>query len=386
MQQIKILHIFYVIICSKLRILHKLWYNICSKGVIMHNFDYSFLKDLSITSRLIGLSNVIAESNYRTKIQKNNNPLVYKKLHEKAIVESTIFSNRIEGVETSEKRNDEILNKNYPPLNHNEQEISGYKDAIVYISENYNDITINEDLIKHLHYLLMYYTPDSKGEYKKVDNEISIRYADGTSKSIFNPIRAKDVDAAMKNLIRAYNDAYIDSEINHLLLIPCFIVDFLSIHPFLDGNGRISRLLTLLLLYKEDYDIGKYISYEKMIDSYKWNYYQELNRSQTFWDENNNDYSFFIIFHFQMLYRCYMEIGERFISDENNKKLSKQKRIENVIMNSIVPISKADLSNKLPDISITTIEKALADLIKERRIIKIGAYKNARYIKNDEDI
>ena len=346
----------------------------------MHKYDYSFLKDLKITAKLIGLSNVIAESNYKIRIQEKDEPETFLKLHQKAIIDSTVSSNRIEGVVTSNKREKELLVNGGKPLNHDEEEISGYRDAIIFISDRYEDIEISENTIRYLHSLLMYYSDNSKGQYKSVDNEISARYEDGRSEVIFEPVKSKDIARNMHDLIVAYNEAKTDSEINQMLLIPCFIVDFLAIHPFTDGNGRVSRLLTLLLLYKNGYDVGKYISYEKMIEDYKWNYYQELSRSQTGWHQNRNDYSSFIIFHFQMLYRCYKEIGNRFAL-ESDQKLNKQKKIENKIMNSIVPVSKAEIVDALPEVSTTTIEKVLGVLLKEGRIRKIGTYRNARYIR-----
>ncbi len=350
----------------------------------MHKYDYSFLKDFKITSKLIGLSNIIYESNNKTKDLKDYYPELFFKLHEKAIIESTVSSNRIEGVKTSEKRQQELLIENKKPINHNEEEISGYKDAIVYITKNYNKLVINEKTIKELHRILMYYTQGEKGEYKKVDNEITANYEDGRKEILFKTVSYKTVDKNMKELVRAYKDANKDSEIDKTLLIPCFIIDFLAIHPFIDGNGRISRLLTLLLLYKHDYDIGKYISYEKMIEDYKWNYYEEINKSQISWCSNKNDYSPFIIFHFQMLYRCYGEMNKRLGELLNSKKISKKTRIEKTVLNSITPISKKEIQDNLPDVSSTTIEKVLSDLLKDNKIKKIGTYKNARYISNED--
>lgn len=349
----------------------------------MHKYDYSFLKDFKITSKLLGLSNVIFESNHKSKNLKEDYPDLFSKLHEKAIIESTISSSRIEGVVTSEKRQRELLVDNKKPLNHNEEEISGYKDALVYVSKNYNYLEINEKTIKELHRMLMYYTEGPKGEYKKVDNEIVANYEDGTREIIFETVSYKEVDKHMKELVKAYNTAVKDNDINKTLLIPCFIIDFLAIHPFIDGNGRVSRLLTLLLLYKHDYEIGKYISYEKMIEEYRWNYYEEINKSQNDWYNNNNDYSPYIVFHFQMLYRCYGEMNKRLNELLDSKKVSKKTRIENTILNSLTPISKSDIQDVLPDVSGTTIEKVLGDMLKENRIRKIGTYKNARYISNN---
>ena len=352
----------------------------------MHYYDYSFLNDLKITSKLIGLSNAVCICNYKAEIQKRDYPDLFVKLHEQAIIESTISSSRIEGVETSRKREEDLLVRNDKPLNHSEQEISGYRDAAVFISDHHNELDINEKTIRYIHSLLMYYTPGTKGEYKTTDNEISVRYEDGRRETIFEPISHRDVADNMRQLIEAYQNALNDSGINRMLLIPCFIVDFLAIHPFADGNGRVSRLLTLLMLYKEGYDVGKYISYEKMIEEYKWNYYEELNRAQNGWHNNANDYSPFIVFHFQMLYRCYMKMSERFIEQENGRILNKQQRIEKTVTKAIVPISKKEIAELLPDISITTIEKKLNEMLKEGRISKIGTYKNARYVAKHQSV
>ena len=346
----------------------------------MHKYDYSFLKDKQFNSSLIGLSNVITECNYKIAVQKDKNPKTYELLHKKAVIESTVSSNRIEGVATSKKREKELLIENSKPLNHDEQEITGYRDAIVYVSKHYDEMDFNEETIKYIHSLLMNYTDSSKGEYKKTDNEISIRYEDGTYETMFNAVSSMEVEDNMQSLIKAYKIARSDSEVNRMLLIPCVILDFLAIHPFEDGNGRVSRLLTLMLLYKEGYDVGKYISYEKMIEEYKWNYYQELNKSQELWHENSNDYSYFIVFHFQMLYRCYKEINNRIV-EGLDRGLNKKERIEQFILSSVIPVSKSDISDYLSDISITTIEKVLSDMLKEGKIEKIGSFKNARYKK-----
>ncbi len=350
----------------------------------MHKYDYSFLKDFRITSKLVSLSNVISETNFKLDLQKKNYPDAFAKLHERAVVDSTVSSNRIEGVETSEKRIKELFNESARPFNHDEQEISGYRDAVVFISDHHQDLSISEKTIRKIHEILMYYTDGSKGKYKTTDNQISARYEDGSYETVFSPVKAEETEKNIRELVKAYQNAKSDYEINPMLLIPCFIVDFLSIHPFSDGNGRVSRLLTLLMLYNEGYDVGKYISYEKMIEEYQWNYYQELNRSQIGWHENQNDYSAFIVFHFQILYRCFTEISRRFTVGENDKKLSKKKRIENVLRNTVIPISKSDIAEALPDVSITTIENTLNQLLKQEKIVKIGSYKDARYIGKEE--
>ncbi len=349
----------------------------------MHKFTYDFLKEKTITSDLFTLSNIITDLRNKTNARKQLNKSLFNKLETIAIKESVEGSNAIEGIFTTEERIKEILENNSKPHTHNEEEIAGYHDAIKFIKENYEYLSFDEKTIKTIHMMIVarHVGYDKGGKYKTSDNVIAEKYPNGTIKRIiFTPTKAKDVDKAMKELSLAYQVARDDYEIPSLLLIPCVILDFLSIHPFSDGNGRVSRLLTLLLLYKEGYDIGKYISFENQINKYKGYYYDALERCQNGWHESKNTYYPFIIFTFQILYECYKEINKRFVTTKSGKE-KKNERIEAVIFNSVVPISKAEILKLLPDISITTIEKVLANLIKENKIYKIGTYKNAKYLK-----
>ena len=349
----------------------------------MHKFTYEFLKDKAVTSDLFSLSNIITDLKGKTKLRKDSNKSLFAKLETIAIRESVEGSNAIEGIFTTEDRVKEIVENNSEPLTHNEEEIAGYHDAIKFVKENYEYLTFNEEIIKKIHSLLVsrHVGYDKGGKYKASDNVIAEKYPDGTIKRIiFKPTKASEVEQTMKEFCLAYQVARDDYSIPPLLLIPCVIVDFLSIHPFSDGNGRVSRLLTLLLLYKEGYDIGKYISFENQINKYKGNYYDVLERSQNRWHESKNTYYPFIEFTFQILYQCYKEINRRFVVTKSGKE-KKNERIEAAILESIVPISKADILELLPDVSVTTIEAVLAKLLKENKIYKIGTYKNAKYLK-----
>lgn len=349
----------------------------------MHKFTYDFLKDKIITSDLFSLSNIITDLKNRTDARKSLNKSLFEKLETLAVKESVEGSNAIEGIFTTEKRIKEIVENNSEPLTHNEEEIAGYHDAIKFIKENYEYLSFNEETIKAIHKILTarHIGYEKGGKYKTSDNVIAEKYPNGAIKRvIFVPTKAKDVDKVMKDFCLAYQVARDDYDIPTLLLIPCVIVDFLSIHPFSDGNGRVSRLLTLLLLYKEGYDIGKYISFENQINKFKGNYYDVLERSQNQWHESSNTYYPFIQFTFQILYQCYKEINRRFITTKSGKE-KKNERIEAAILNSIVPISKADIQELLPDISITTIEAVLAKLLRDNKIYKIGTFKNAKYLK-----
>lgn len=349
----------------------------------MHKFTYEFLKNEAITSKLFSLSNIITDLKSKTDFKKDSNKGLFAKLESIAIKESVEGSNAIEGIFTAEQRIKEIIENNSEPLTHNEEEIAGYHDAIKFVKENYKNLSFNEETVKKIHEILVsrHVGYEKGGKYKTSDNVIAEKRPDGTIKRvIFIPTKAKDVEKTMKEFCLAYQVYRDDYDIPALLLIPCVIVDFLSIHPFSDGNGRVSRLLTLLLLYKEGYDIGKYISFENQINKFKGNYYDALERCQINWHDSNNTYYPFIEFTFQILYQCYKEINRRFIKTKSGKN-KKNERVEAVILDSIVPVSKADIQDFLPDVSVTTIESVLSKLIKENKIYKIGTYKHAKYFK-----
>ena len=179
--------------------------------------------------------------------------------------------------------------------------------------------------------------------------------AAGNRRVRFRPTPAHETKQAMEQLEFAYLDAKNDANINQLLLIPCVILDFLCIHPFRDGNGRMSRLLSLLLLYKNGYDAGKYVSFEEQISNYKDYYYEALKQSSEGWDTNENSYFPFIENFLSMLYMCYKELDKRF-AVVHGKKITKKARIEATVLNSLTPLSKAEICKILPDVSHTTVE------------------------------
>ena len=184
----------------------------------------------------------------------------------------------------------------------------------------------------------------------------------------------------MEQLVLAYMEARNDANINQLLLIPCVILDFLCIHPFSDGNGRMSRLLSLMLLYKNGFEVGKYISFEEQINKMKGYYYESLKESSQKWEENQNDYAPFMEKFLSTLYMCYKELEKRF-SVVNSNKITKTSRIEATVLNSVIPISKKEICKILPDVSPTTVENVLGKMIKEGKIARVGNARASRYIK-----
>ena len=345
----------------------------------MRKFDYSFLKK-EIPGNIVGTVGIISDLNARNQIRKLQYEKTFEKLRKKAIIESVKGSNEIEGIVTTEERIKDLV-EGAVPVTHDEKEISGYKDALSLIHTQHEDLDVTRDVILMFHRMMEEsVNPAEAGHFKTRDNLIMEYDEEGNRRVRFTPVKANETDKAIEQLLLAYYDARQDMEIPVLFLIPCFIVDFLCIHPFLDGNGRVSRLLTVLMLYIAGYDIGRYISVENQIKKYKESYYAALEQSSAGWHENKNDYTYFIVNFLQILYRCFKDLDESFM-DISLKKAKKSERVESVLMGAVAPISKADIEEKLPDVSVKTIELVLGKMLKDEKIEKIGTYRDARYMK-----
>ena len=345
----------------------------------MRRFDYSFLAD-SIPANMMSLSNVIIDLRAKGEFRKQQYPDLYRELQKNAIIESVKGSNAIEGIVTTDDRIRDIV-AGAAPITHDELEIAGYRDALNLIHKDHEKLDINEYTILRLHQMIEERTnPDEAGRYKAHDNLIMEYLPDGRRSVRFRPVSAEETPDAMEQLLLAYYEARQNSNVPALLLIPCFIVDFLCIHPFLDGNGRVSRLLTVQLLYMSGYDISRYISIEAQINKYKESYYAALKASSQNWHENRNDYTPFMINFMQLVYQCYKQLDESFV-ELSLKKVGKAKRIETILMNTLAPVSKKEILKKAPDVSVKTVELVLNRMMKENRIVKIGTYKDARYMR-----
>lgn len=346
----------------------------------MRSFNYSFLESGMLPAGLVNIVSAIVELREREAERKGSYPDIFTRLESIAKVQSVKGSNAIEGIVTSEQRINEIVNQNSAPLNHNEGEIAGYRDALNLIHREFLSLDIRERDILRLHEIMLNYAPVNGGEYKQSDNIIMEIDASGMRSVRFAPTPANETAPAMEQLILAYMDARSNYNINQLLLVPCFILDFLCIHPFLDGNGRMSRLLSLLLLYKNGFDAGKYISFEEQINKGKYDYYEALRLSSKDWHENQNSYFPFIENFITTLLFCYKELDKRF-AVVNATKVTKQRRVEATVLNSLLPISKQEICYVLPDVSPTTVEAVLADMVKNGRVEKVGIGRRTKYIK-----
>ena len=300
-----------------------------------------------------------------------------------AKIQSTSSSNKIEGIYTTDKRINEIVNQKLEPKNRNEEEIAGYRDVLTLIHENYNFIDINQNTILQLHRDLYKYTGYSYGgKFKNSQNYIEEENEKGEKKIRFTPLSPVETPIAIEELCKNYNELVNNESCDLLVLIPIFILDFVSIHPFNDGNGRMSRLLTLLLLYKANYMVGKYISIEKIIEETKESYYDTLEKSSVSWRNNENDYSYFVEYYLGIILNAYKEFDSR-INIVENKKITAYDRIIGIFKDNIIPIDKAFIINKCPDLSETTIERTLNKLLKEDKIVKISGGRYTKYKWNN---
>ena len=348
----------------------------------MHRFDYSFLHNGMLPAGLLNITAEIYALRVMALDRKEQFVDVFTELEAIAKVQSVKSSNVIEGIVTTDERINEIVNGNSAPLNHNEQEIAGYRDALAQIHKGYADMDLRESDILRLHAIMMNIAGYTyAGKYKEDDNDIIEEDKFGRRRVRFHPTSAADTPDEMEQLVLAYQEARDDPGINQLLLIPCVVLDFLCIHPFRDGNGRISRLLSLLLLYRSGFDAGKYISFEEQINNRKGNYYDALKQSSDRWHDNQNDYSAFIMEFLTTVYMCYKELDKRF-AVVGSRKITKQARVEAAILNSLTPVSKADILKILPDVSATTVEAVLGQMVRDGTVRKTGSGRGTRYMKS----
>lgn len=347
----------------------------------MRRYDYSFLRGISVPVNFIGMTNSIYVLRSIAEEKKRDYPDVFTALRKIAVVQSVKSSNAIEGIVTTDKRIDDIINKSSAPMNRNEREIAGYRDALAMIHANRINLSVDEATILELHRIMLSQTESGfGGRYKTENNVIRETRADGTSFVCWNPVSAEDTPEAMRELISAYAEARNDAGIDQLLLIPCFILDFLCIHPFRDGNGRLSRLLSLLMLYKAGFDVPMYVSFEEQINGMKGAYYEALKRSSAGWHENANSYIPFMENFLYALYLCYKELDKRFVT-LGSEKATKKERVRQTVLSSVFPLSKKEIMDNLPDVSMTTVEQILGEMVKSGEIERIGSTRKAKYIK-----
>ena len=349
----------------------------------MRNYNYRDKWQKMLTPEIVKKLTLISEykGEQRLFIEAHKDEL--KELVEIAKIQSTEASNAIEGIFTADDRLKNLVQEKTTPRNRDESEIAGYRDVLNIIHENYDYIPINANYFLQLHRDLYKFVGNvDGGVFKTGDNIIQEEDDKGNKKIRFRPVTAWETAESIDALCEAYRDA--KGDVDPLILNAMFILDFLCIHPFNDGNGRMSRLLTLLLLYQSDYIVGKYISIEKIIEESKEMYYEVLQDSSLNWHENENDYKPFVNYMLGVIVNAYKEFGSR-VELVTNPNLSKSDRIREIIKNHIGTITKSELLEMNPDISDTTVQRTLAELLKNNEIKKIGGGRYTKYTWNVED-
>ncbi|NTU88284.1 MAG: Fic family protein [Actinobacteria bacterium] len=348
---------------------------------IVRTFNYGVLPSDLMNSEIINIVSALHEYRGKQELYLEVHADTLNALHEVARIQSTDASNKIEGIFTSDKRLNELMAQKSEPKNRKEEEIAGYRDVLGMIHESYEYIGITPNVILQLHRDMYRYTDSSFAGHWKDGNNAIVEFDDQGNQVIrFKPLSAVETPLAIENLCSIFNDAVESTTIDPLFLVPMFVFDFICIHPFNDGNGRMSRLLTLLLLYKAGYLVGKYISIEMVIEKSKETYYEVLASSSRGWETNENQYAPFVRYLLGTILSAYKEFSQRVEGLVVNKK-TKAERVEDIFERRLGKITKKDILLECPDISATTVERVLAELIREGKIGKVGGGRSAGYVK-----
>lgn len=330
----------------------------------MREFDYSKLKERTWDNEIMAYVAQIHEFKGKQDLYLRQKPVELNRLVEIAKIQSTESSNQIEGIITTNSRLKQLVENKTTPRNRDEQEILGYRNALNIIHESYEAIPVRSSYILQLHGELLKHTAFSYGgKFKTTPNEIDMVLENGQKIVLFKPLEPYETPAAVECLCEEYNKAYGEGIVDPLILIPNFILDFLCIHPFNDGNGRMSRLLTLLLLYRAGYIVGQYISIEKAIADTKETYYEVLQQADREWHSGENDPKPFIKYMLGIILSCYREFESRVsLAAKTGKKSSAYDIVKSFTENTLGKFSKQDALLSCPSLSSSSVKSALKNL------------------------
>ena len=350
----------------------------------MRVFDYMALKEKAWDSEIINLVAQIHEYKGRQEVYLKQKPEELDKLVEIAKRQSTEASNEIEGIRTTRTRLKQLCEEKTTPRNRDEEEILGYRDVLNTIHESYEYIPIRSNYILQLHRDLYKYTEKSiGGQFKISQNIIAATDENGQEYALFTPLAPYETPAAIDSICENYNRMIEKEELDAILLIPVFIHDFLCIHPFSDGNGRMSRLLTALLLYRSGYAVGRYISIESKIAKNKDLYYQALEDCQEGWHDNKEDVTPFVKYMLRIILAAYRDFEERI--ELVSEKLSAKEMVKRAVYSKIGKITKRDIIELCPSIGIKSVELAMKQLVEEGTLIKKGSGRATFYVRSDSE-
>lgn len=346
----------------------------------MRDFNYTLIKEKKWDSELLSLIGAIYKEAGKQELYLKQKPEELKKLVEIAKVQSTEASNAIEGIVTTNTRIRQLVEDKTTPRNRNEQEIAGYRDVLGIIHESFDVIQITQNYILQLHKILYshMYNP-AAGKTKTVQNYISATYPDGHVETLFTPVAPYETPDSLDRLCMEYNRVIGNMELDPLIAIPVFIHDFLCIHPFNDGNGRMSRLLTTLLLYRSGFYVGKYVSLEAKISADKDLYYDALYASQNGWHEGKDDPEPFIKYLLGTILAAYKDFEDRVAIVETKRSALDMVRM--ATRNKIGRFTKQDIRELCPTLSDSSIEGAFKKMVEEGELRREGGGRSTGYYR-----
>ena len=353
----------------------------------MRHFDYVVLGTWHWDGEILGYLSKIHEFKGRQDLYSRQNPMLIEKLTDAAKAQSIEASNRIEGIVTTSVRIRQLALKKTEPRNRNEQEIAGYRDVLNTIHDSHDYIPLKSSVLLQLHRDLMQYAETGLGgKYKAAQNYIQGMTADGETRIRFTPVSPIETPSCVTSICESYRAAMDSMKVHPLLLIPDFILDFLCIHPFHDGNGRMSRLLTTLLLYQAGYSVVRYISVEKHIEKTKNAYYSALEESSQGWHEGQNDPTPFIKYMLGVILGCYRELeshANKVLGQQTAKRRRAYSIVKDTIEAHIGKFTKMEIVALCPGVGQKSIEGILKILLNEGQIVKMGSGRNTFYVKAD---
>lgn len=346
----------------------------------MRDFNYALIRERKWDSELLGLVAAIYREAGKQEMYLKQRPEELEKLVEIARIQSTEASNAIEGIVTTNTRIRQLVEEKTTPKNRDEQEIAGYRDVLGIIHESFDAIPITQNYILQMHKILYSHMDNpAAGKTKTVQNYISATYPDGHTEILFTPLAPHETPEALDRLCGEYNRVIGNMELEPLIAIPIFIHDFLCIHPFNDGNGRMSRLLTTLLLYRSGFYVGKYISLEAKIAKNKDLYYDALSASQNGWHEGKDDPVPFIKYLLGTILAAYKDFSDRFALVETKRSALDTVRL--ATQNKIGRFTKQDIRELCPALSVSSVEGALRKMVASGELKREGQGKNICYYR-----
>ncbi len=347
----------------------------------MRNFNYSAIKDRKWDSELLGLVAAIYKEAGKQELYLKQRPGELEKLVEIAKVQSTQASNAIEGIVTTNTRIRQLVQEKTAPRDRNEQEIAGYRDVLNIIHESFDAIPITRNYILQLHKILYSHMNNPMaGRTKNVQNYISATYPDGHTETLFTPLAPYETPEALDRICEEYNRVIGNMEVEPLIAIAIFVHDFLCIHPFNDGNGRMSRLLTTLLLYRNGFYVGRYISLEAKIAKNKDLYYDALGQAQIGWHEGTEDSVPFIKYLLGTILAAYKDFEDRFALVET--KLPALETVRRATMGLVGRFTKQDIRELCPSLSVSSVEGALRKLVASGELTREGEGEKTCYYRS----